>query len=84
MASPDLNYDFLAELQRYAPGVVVQREILDGMAAQYAANGYTPLTQAQVLAITGPLPKLPSGLVRLADSNPSPRDKWSIDNPARF
>lgn len=50
MAGPDPKYDFLAVLAQLAPGVVAQREILDNMAATYAANGYTPLTAAQVLA----------------------------------
>ncbi len=50
MASPDPRYDLIAVLALYAPGIVAQREILDNMAAQYAANGCTPLTQQQVLA----------------------------------
>ncbi len=47
---PDPNYDFLAALQQFGPGVVVTREVLDAMAVTYAANGFTPLTSAQVLA----------------------------------
>ena len=50
MSGPDPNYDFLSVLQQFAPGVVAQREIIDNMAATYAANGFTPLTSAQVLA----------------------------------
>jgi len=50
MAKPDPKYDLLAVLSQYAPGVVAQREILDAMWATYQANGFTPLTAAQVLA----------------------------------
>ncbi len=74
--APDPSYDLLAVLDEFAPGVVAQRETLDAMAAQYAANGFKPLTQAQVLAIVGPLPAYPAALPRFPDSNESPRDGW--------
>lgn len=74
MTGPDPSYDLLAAFQQFAPGVVLQRSIEDGLATQYAANGYTPLTQAQVVAIAGPLPAYPTSLPRFADSNPEPRD----------
>lgn len=50
MAGPDPAYDLAGALQALLPGVVVQRSLVDAAAAQYAANGYTPLTQAQALA----------------------------------
>ena len=53
---PDPNYDLLGAIDTLAPGIVCQRATLDGVAAAYAANGYRPLTQAQVIAVTGPLP----------------------------
>lgn len=73
------QYDVHAQLLQFAPGVVMTREVETAMLAQYAANGYVPLSQAQVLAITGPLPAFPTGLKRFANSNPCPRDNWSID-----
>lgn len=72
MQAPDPSYDLLAAFQQYAPGVVLQRSIEDGLAVAYAAGGYAPLTQAQVLAVTGPLPIYPTSLPRFADSNPEP------------
>lgn len=47
----DPAYDIAGELQRLAPGYVMQREMIDAAAVQYAANGYTPLTAAQAQAI---------------------------------
>lgn len=73
------TYDIHTPLLQFAPGVVMTRDIETALLAQYAANGYTPLTQAQVLAITGTPPAFPTGLKRFADSNPTPRDNWSID-----
>ena len=73
------SYDFRDALKQYAGGAILTREIEDALHAAYAANGFTPVTEAQVLAIVTP-PALPSGLVRLRDSNPAP-DGWAIDNP---
>lgn len=55
------------------PGIVLTRAIQDGLLSAYAANGYKPLTQAQIEAITGPAPPFPQWLRRLPDSNPPPR-----------
>lgn len=65
MAVPANGYDPRAALYAFAPGVLLTRENEQQLVAQYAANGYTPLTQAQVLAITGPLPPLVTGIQRL-------------------
>lgn len=59
------------------PGIVAQRATIDALSAAYAANGYVALTQAQILAITGPSPAYPTGLPRVPDSNPEPRDGWT-------
>jgi hypothetical protein len=58
------TYDYIAVIDLLAPGVVLQREILDGVSAAYAANNFQPLTQAQVVAVTGPLPSYPTTLKR--------------------
>lgn len=78
-AQPDPFYDVRAALYTFAPGVIPTREIDDAMHAQYAANGYTPLTQSQVLALVT-VPAYPAGMKRFADSNPCPQDNWAIDN----
>lgn len=80
MAEPNPFYDVLTPLYLYAPGVVPTRDIYDGLEAQYAANGYTPITPEQVVAITGTPPAYPTGMKRFQDSNPCPRDNWAIDN----
>lgn len=46
----DPRYDLAGALQTLLPGIVVQRQLLDAAAAQYQANGFTPLTAAQALA----------------------------------
>ncbi len=51
MVQPDPFYSFSTALGLYAPGVVMTRELEAAMAAQYQANGFTPLTKAQVLAL---------------------------------
>lgn len=76
--------DFRAALALYAPGVVMTRDIETAMAAQYVANGNTPLTSGQVLAITGTPPVFPTHIIRLSDSNPCPRDGWATDNEGAF
>lgn len=84
MTAAPSNYDFRIALAAYAPGVVMTRDIEAAMAAQYVANGNTPLTSGQVLAITGTPPTYPVGMKRLSDSNPCPRDGWAIDTEAAF
>jgi hypothetical protein len=56
----DANYDPRSALLAYAPGVVLTREIELALLRQFAVNNSAPLTSAQVLAITGPLPVFPS------------------------
>jgi hypothetical protein len=80
MTQPRDFYDVHTPLMRKAPGVLMTREIEAALLAQYAANGYTPLTTDQVLAITGTPPAYPSGMPRFLDSNPA-SDGWAIDNP---
>ncbi|HEY2068269.1 MAG TPA: hypothetical protein VGG48_01845 [Rhizomicrobium sp.] len=76
MSGPDPRYDYWSVLDTMAPGVVATRELVDAVAARYAANDYTALTQDQVLAITGPLPLPPASMPRFADSNEDPFDGW--------
>jgi hypothetical protein len=79
------DYDLRANLYQYAPGVVPTADIDAAMAAQYTANGNKPVSQAQVLAIVGPLPVSPSHpLPRFADSNPHPHDGWSLERSEVF
>ena len=73
------EYDLRANFYLYAPGSVATSDSDAAMAAQYAANGYQPVTQAQVLAIAGGPAPAPNPLPRFADSNPDPRDGWSIE-----
>lgn len=77
----DGKYDPRSAFYLYAPGLLLTRDLEQAIVAQYAANNFTPLTQAQVLAITGPLPAYPTGLPRFADSNPDPVDGWALDAP---
>lgn len=76
-ASPDPKYDFRTALYAFAPGVLLTRDLEAALGAQYVANAYTPLTQAQVLAIAGPLPAFPTKLPRFPDSNAA-SDGWTI------
>lgn len=76
----DALYDPRDSLYRYAPGVVPTRQTDDGLHAQYAANGFQPVTPTQVLSVTGPPPPYPPSMKRFQDSNPCPRDNWAIDN----
>jgi len=69
-AGPDPDYDYLALLP---DGVVLTREIEQGLAQAYYANGWEPLTQDQIIAVTGPSPPYPASLPRFPDSNPPPR-----------
>ena len=76
---PDPFYDLHDAVRTFAPGLLCTDAIEAQLAAQYVSNNYTPLTQGQVLAITGPAPSYPTGLPRFADSNPDPVDGWSLD-----
>lgn len=78
MAARDF-YSIFDALGTYAPGVVMTRELEASLTAQYQANGFTPLTQPQVLALTGALPTV-APLPRFAATNPSSLDDWSIEN----
>lgn len=84
MAAAPGNYDFRATFYTYAPGVLLTRDIDAALGAQYAANGYTPLTQSQILAIAGTLPTFPATMKRFVDSNPDPRDGSALDNRSTF
>ena len=75
----DGQYDPRSALYRYASILQMTRELEAALVTQYAANGFTPLTEQQVLAITGPLPQAPTGMKRFADSNPDPVDGWALD-----
>ena len=77
------DWDMLAAIDVAAPGIVVTRELLDAVAEAFAANDYQALTASEIVAIVGPLPSYPSGLVRISDSNPA-IDGWSIDKPGRY
>lgn len=61
----DPSYDLIAAIDTLAPGIVLQRATLDGVAAAWAANGFQPLTQDQVVAVTGPLPIFPTTIRRM-------------------
>lgn len=65
MPEPDRNYDPRNALYAFAPGLILTRELEQSLVAQYEANDYQPLTEGQVLAITGPLPPFPSEIPRL-------------------
>lgn len=63
--APGEQYDVHTPLLQYAPGIVMTRDIETALLAQYAANGYTPLTSAQVIAITGTPPAALTTIKRL-------------------
>jgi hypothetical protein len=65
MTGPDPTYDLVAAIDTLAPGVVLQRADLDGVASAYAAGGFSPLTAAQVIAVTGPLPAVLTSIRRM-------------------
>lgn len=50
-AAADPRYDLAGALTTLVPGLVLQRQLLDAAAAQYAANGFTPILASQVPAI---------------------------------
>lgn len=50
-ATPDPSYDLQGAITNLAAGLVLQRELLEAAAIQYAANNFTPLTAAQISAI---------------------------------
>lgn len=66
--APANGYDPRDALYAFAPGMIMTRELEASLVAQYAANGFTPLTSGQVLAITGPLPTFPSTIPRLPEA----------------
>lgn len=84
MTAAPSNYDFRNAFYTFAPGVLMTRAIETALGAQYAANGYTPLSQSQVLAIAGTPPVFPTTMKRFADSNPDPRDGSALDNQGAF
>lgn len=65
MTEPARNYDPRDALKQYAPMLILTRELEQALVAQYAANGYTPLTEGQTLAITGPVPPPVTSIPRL-------------------
>jgi hypothetical protein len=72
--------DYIALIEQYAPGVVVQREMIDALSLAYQLANFAPITSAQVLAIVGTLPVYPTSMPRFPDANggmESP-DGWSI------
>ena len=48
-------------------GILRSRAIDDGLTAAWIANGYQPLSAAQVLAVTGPAPSYPTVLPATAN-----------------
>ncbi|HEV2187512.1 MAG TPA: hypothetical protein VGR70_09905 [Stellaceae bacterium] len=58
-SASDPSYDPRSALALFAPGVVLTRDLEAALAQQYQTNGFTPLTQAQVLALAQPL--IPEG-----------------------
>lgn len=62
MSAPDPTYDLIAAFDEAAPGVLLQRDILDGLAAAYAAGAYGRLSTPEIIAVTGPLPTPLTGI----------------------
>lgn len=81
-AAPFDPYDIHTAVLKAVPGVILDRDTETALLVAYNAQAPAPLTAAQIIAITGPAPALPKGLKRFADSNPSPRDNWSIETAA--
>lgn len=76
---PD-TYDYIALIERYVPGRVVQREDIEALSLAYELADYQPLTEAEIYALVGPSPDYPTSLPRFPDGYggmPSP-DGWSI------
>ncbi|HEV2673390.1 MAG TPA: hypothetical protein VGV37_02545 [Aliidongia sp.] len=65
MSGRDPYYDLVAAIDIAAPGIVLQRESLDAVADAYVAGGSVPLTNAQIVAIAGPLPPVPTSIPRI-------------------
>lgn len=57
-------FDPIAIIDTMAPGLVLQRSLIDAVETALAANGFRPLTQAQVIAAIGPLPTFPTTIRR--------------------
>jgi hypothetical protein len=49
-AAADPEYDLIGVFDTLAPGIILQREILDAVYVAYAANGYKALSSPQVIA----------------------------------
>lgn len=47
---PSRNYDPIAPIDEFAPGVVLQREVQDAVYVAYQDNNFHPLTAAEVVA----------------------------------
>lgn len=60
-AAADPAYDLIAAIDTLMPGVVLQKPLLDAAAAQYQANGLTPITAGQVPAILAAANTLDTG-----------------------
>lgn len=71
LPNPDwaANYDLLAAFDTYAPGVILQRPILDALSTAWIAGGFKPLTAAQIAAIAGPLPPLVTSIRKLPEGS---------------
>lgn len=75
MSAP-VPYDFIAAIEDAAPGIVVQREMIDAVAAAWLQNGRVALTAPEIVDLVGPLPDYPTGLPRWPDQYggmPDPR-----------
>lgn len=75
MSAP-VPYDFIAAIEDAAPGIVVQREMIDAVADAWEENGRVALTAETIIALVGPLPDYPTGLPRWPDQYggmPDPR-----------
>ena len=56
------GFDLLGAVQQDAPGVVVQREVLDAVSVAYRAGGQLPMSPAAVVtALQYAPPETPSG-----------------------
>lgn len=60
-------YDPRAALFQFAPMLILTRELEQALVAQFIANGNQPLTEAQVLAITGTPPPILTSIPRLKE-----------------
>lgn len=56
------SYDPRAALYAFAPGILLTREIEQSLVERYEQKGNLPLNADDVLAITGPLPPIPTSI----------------------